>query len=78
MAAGLPAICPAVGGIPDLLAGRGWLTAPENQGSLEQVMQAVLENPGTIARMGTRCRDYVRANFDSTQLVERYRGLLID
>jgi glycosyltransferase involved in cell wall biosynthesis len=78
MAAGLTAICPAVGGIPDLLAGRGWLTTPENQSSMEQVMQAALEDSSSIAVMGARCRDYVRANFDSTRLVERYRKLLID
>jgi glycosyltransferase involved in cell wall biosynthesis len=77
MAAGLPAIYPAVGGIPDLLAGRGWLTAPGDQAALEEAMQAVLEHPGTIARMGARCRDYVRLNFDSRQIVERYRSLLM-
>jgi len=77
MAAGLPAICPAVGGIPDLLAGRGWLTAPGDQAALEEAMQAVLEHPDTIARMGARCRDYVRSNFDSRQIVERYRNLLM-
>jgi len=77
MAAGLPAICPAVGGIPDLLAGRGWLTAPGDQAALEEAMQAVLEHPDTIARMGARCRDYVRSNFDSRQIFERYRNLLM-
>jgi glycosyltransferase involved in cell wall biosynthesis len=77
MAAGLPAICPAVGGIPDLLAERGWLTVPGNQASLEQAMQAVLEDPGALAPAGARCRDYVRSNFDSRQIIEQYRRLLI-
>jgi glycosyltransferase involved in cell wall biosynthesis len=77
MATGLPAICPAVGGIPDLLAGRGWLTTPGDQASLEAAIQAVLEHPDTIAPMGARCRDYVRSNFDSRQIVERYRSLLV-
>jgi L-malate glycosyltransferase len=77
MASGLPAICPAVGGIPDLLAERGWLTTVGSQSSLEHAMQAVLENPGTIAAMGERCRDYVRANFNSAQVLEQYRRLLI-
>jgi glycosyltransferase involved in cell wall biosynthesis len=77
MAAGLPAICPAVGGIPDLISGRGWLTTPGDQASLEAALQAVMQHPDTIAGMGSRCRDYVRSNFDSRQIVERYRRLLL-
>ena len=77
MAAGLTAICPAVGGIPDLLAGRGWLTAPDDQASLEQALEAVLEDPGSVAPMGVRCRDYVRLHFDSRQIFEQYRRVLI-
>jgi glycosyltransferase involved in cell wall biosynthesis len=77
MAAGLPAICPAVGGIPDLIAGRGWLTTPGDQASLEAALQDVMLHPGTITDMGARCRDYVRSNFDSRQIVERYRRLLL-
>jgi len=77
MAAGLPAICPAVGGIPDLLAGRGWLTTPGDQASLEGAIHAVLEHPDTITPLGLRCRDYVRSHFDSRQVVEQYRRLLI-
>jgi glycosyltransferase involved in cell wall biosynthesis len=77
MATGLPAICPAVGGIPDLLEGRGWLTVPGDQSSLEAALQSVLEHPATIAAMGTRCREYVRAQFDSRQIFEQYRRLLI-
>jgi glycosyltransferase involved in cell wall biosynthesis len=77
MATGLPAICPAIGGIPELLAGRGWLTLPDNQASLEQTMQAVLEDPSRITVMGASCRQYVRSNFDSRLIVPQYRNLLI-
>jgi len=77
MASGLPAICPAVGGLPDLLAGRGWLTEPGDAASLEAAIQGVLDHPDTIASMGARCRDYVRSHFDSRQIVEQYRRLLI-
>lgn len=77
MAAGLPAICPALGGIPDLLAGRGWLTAAGDQASLEAGIQAVLEHPDAIAPLGARCRDYVRSHFDSRQIVEQYARLLV-
>jgi L-malate glycosyltransferase len=77
MAVGLPAICPAVGGIPDLLAGRGWLTAPGDARALEAAIQNVLEHPDAIAPMGARCRDYVRSNFDSREIVCEYRTLLV-
>jgi glycosyltransferase involved in cell wall biosynthesis len=77
MAMGLPGICPALGGIPDLLAGRGWLTTPNSQVSLEQALESVLKQPEMIAPLGAECRDYVRLNFDSRQIVEQYRRLLI-
>jgi len=78
MATGLPAICPAVGGLSDLLTGRGWLTVPGSQSSLELAMQAVLEDPAAIALTGALCRDYVRANFDSQRIVGQYERLLLD
>lgn len=77
MAAGLPAIAPAVGGIPDLLDGRGWLTAPGDRASLERALEAVVENPGSAVSLGARCRDYVRSHFDSAQIVEQYRRVLL-
>jgi len=78
MAMGLPAICPAVGGISDLLEGRGWLTTPGNRGSLEDAIQRAIENPAAIVPMGAQCREYVRANFNATQVVDQYRRLLLD
>jgi glycosyltransferase involved in cell wall biosynthesis len=77
MAAGLPAIAPAVGGIPDLLNGRGWITAPGDRASLERALEAVLADPEGVVSMGARCRDYVRMHFDSAQIVERYRRVLL-
>jgi glycosyltransferase involved in cell wall biosynthesis len=77
MAMGLPAISPAVGGVCDLLAGRGWLTAPGSPAALENALQAVLENPDSIAASGARCREYVCANFDSRRIVGQYQSLLL-
>jgi len=77
MATGLPAICPALAGITDLLDGRGWLTTPGSQSALESAMRAVLDEPEAIASIGARCRDYVRRNCDSSQSVEPYSTLLL-
>ncbi len=78
MATGLPAICPAVGNIPSMIAGRGWLTDPSDPMSLENAMQFVLDNPAAVEESGRRCSAYVRENFDSRRSAERYRQLLLN
>jgi glycosyltransferase involved in cell wall biosynthesis len=77
MAVGLPAICPAVGNIPSILAGRGWLTDASDQVSLENAMQFVLENPTAVVEAADRCRTFVCENFDSQRSIDRYRQLLL-
>jgi glycosyltransferase involved in cell wall biosynthesis len=78
MATGLPAICPAVGNIPSMIAGRGWLTDPSDPVSLESVMDYVLQNPAAVADAGSRSCSYVRENFDSQRSIHRYRQLLLN
>lgn len=78
MAIGLPAICPAVGNIPSMIAGRGWLTDSSNLVSLESAMHYVLQNPAAVADAAGRCSAYVRENFDSQRSIDRYRALLLD
>jgi glycosyltransferase involved in cell wall biosynthesis len=78
MAMGLPAICPAVGNIPSMIAERGWLTDPADPVSLENAMHFVLENPAEVADAGGRCTTYVRENFDSQRSIDRYRQLLLN
>lgn len=77
MAMGVPGICPAVGGIPDILRGRGWLTVPRDQQSLQAAMHFVLKNPGEIVAMDALCREYVRAHFEAGRIAERYKRLLV-
>ena len=76
MAVGLPAICPAVGNIPSMIDGRGWLTDSSDPASLEAVMQYVLQNPAKVVEAGRTCATYVRENFDTQRSVDRYRMLL--
>jgi len=77
MATGLPAIGPAVGGIPDMLKGRGWLTIPGDQSSLESAIESVLNHPHAIPMLGQLARQYVKSNFDSQRATARYRELLV-
>ena len=78
MAAGLPAICPAVGNIPSMIRGRGWLTDPSDPVSLENAIDFVLQNPAAVAEAGSSCSAYVRENFDSQRSIDRYRQLLLN
>lgn len=78
MAAGLPGICPAVGGIPDMLDGdRGWLFLPQDKGSLEAALKQVLRSPSVIAGRGDSGREYVRRNYDVARVGEQYLRLFI-
>jgi glycosyltransferase involved in cell wall biosynthesis len=77
MAMGLPGLCPAVGGIPEILAGRGWLTAPNDARSLREAIRFVLDHPEQITSFGVSCRAYVRSHFDSRPIAARYRELLV-
>ena len=76
MAMGIPAICPDVGGIPDMLEGRGWLTRAGDQGSLQAAIEFVMDNPAEIRVREAACREYVRSQFDAALATERYRRLL--
>jgi glycosyltransferase involved in cell wall biosynthesis len=78
MAIGLPAISPAVGNIPSMIAGRGWLTDPSDPASLENAMLHVLQNPASVEEAGRGCAKYVRENFDARRSVERYLQLFLD
>lgn len=76
MAVGLPAICPAVGNIPSMIDGRGWLTDSSDPASLEGAMHYALKNPAKVVEFGRTCATYVRENFDTQCSVDRYRLLL--
>jgi glycosyltransferase involved in cell wall biosynthesis len=78
MATGLPAISPAVGNIPRMIEGRGWLTDSSDPTSLENAMRYILENPQAVVEASLGCSEYVRENFDSRRSMDRYRRLLLD
>ena len=77
MATGLPAICPAVGDIPAIIEGRGWLTEPGNPSSLERIMRSVMEDPRSVEAAGQASRVYVREHFDARNVASSYRRWLL-
>src|SRR5262249_39555629 len=77
MAVGLPAICPAVGDISEIIRDRGLLTVPDSRESLESALHYALEDPKTLENLGRDCRAYVSQNYDARRSAERYLQMLL-
>lgn len=77
MSTGLPAISTGVGGIPDMLSGRGWITRPGDALAFEAAIERVLDDPAAIGALGPLCREYVRTQYDAAHVAERYREILL-
>lgn len=73
---GVPGICPAVGGIPEILRDRGWLTQPDDQASLEAALTSALDHPAAVSALDEPCREYVRSHFDAERISQRYHAIL--
>jgi len=77
MAAGLPVVSTAVGGVPELVrAGvTGLLVPSEDAGALAQAMQALVDDPVRRQAMGEAARQYAVAHFDIRHTVRGYEQL---
>jgi glycosyltransferase involved in cell wall biosynthesis len=65
MAAGLPVVASAVGGVPELLdEGTGRLVPPGDPAALAEALQGVLADPGLRSRLGRAARARVEERFD--------------
>jgi glycosyltransferase involved in cell wall biosynthesis len=76
MCAGLPAISTAVGGVPALLAGRGWLTRADEPQTLEAALLDAVASPQKAAHFGERAHAYVAAEYDHPRIVRSYQEVL--
>ena len=77
MAAGLPVVSTAVGGVPELVrAGvTGLLVPSEDAGALAQAMQALVDDPVRRQAMGAAARQHAVAHFDIRHTVRGYKQL---
>ena len=58
MAAGVPTVATAVGGVPDMLSeGEAWLIAPESPGALAEALRSLLADREAAARRGEAARE---------------------
>jgi glycosyltransferase involved in cell wall biosynthesis len=81
MAAGVPVVASAVGGIPDLVhhGVNGLLVAPRDSLELLRALRRLLREPALAARLGAAGRETVRARHAPERVLERlgtvYRAL---
>jgi glycosyltransferase involved in cell wall biosynthesis len=71
MAAGLPAVATAVGGIPDVVADgvNGVLIEPGDVGTLVRVLRKLLDDRMLRSRLGAAARETVRLRFDADHVI---------
>lgn len=77
MTSGLPVVCTAVGGVPDLIAnGReGFLLPADDLKGLSGAMTFLLRSPETRRSMGRAAAQRARENFDVSRMVHEYEQL---
>ena len=77
MAAGLPVVATAVGGVPELLedAVHGFLVHPGDAPAMSRALLYLMHNPGERARMGQAAAIRARDRFDHRQMVKAYEAL---
>ena len=76
MCMGLPAICTAVGGIPELLEGRGWLTRSGDGPCLESALLEAVAQEEKRVQFGLRAKHYVQSRYDYREIVRQYQDVL--
>ena len=72
MSAGVPAVCTAVGGLPELIEDgvTGHLVAPRDPAGLAEGVLRVLEPPGRAAEMGAAARRRLEERFTLQRCVD--------
>jgi glycosyltransferase involved in cell wall biosynthesis len=77
MAAGLPVVSTAVGGVPELVreGETGLLVPPNDAGALARALQALMDNPARRQAMGAAARQHAVAHFDIRHTVRGYEQL---
>jgi glycosyltransferase involved in cell wall biosynthesis len=77
MAAGLPVVATAVGGIPEILgnSGAGLLVPPSDAAALATALSGLLSDPSQAQAMGQRGRRRVQEEFSLERLLDKLENL---
>jgi glycosyltransferase involved in cell wall biosynthesis len=76
-AAGVPAVCTAVGGLPEMIAERktGFLVPPNDPAAVADSLDRILSNPPLAAAVGGAGRNEVRARYSRAATFRKYVDL---
>jgi len=75
MRSGVPVVSFAVGGIPDVLDGAGWLVAPGDLAALAGAIDEVLARPAEAGRRAALGRERITQRFGRAQWLDAYSEL---
>ncbi|CUU05293.1 MAG: glycosyltransferase [Fimbriimonadales bacterium] len=76
MAAGLPVVATAVGGVPELVEpGTGILVPPRDAEALAHAMETLCRDPALRQQMGQKARAVAQARFDIRTMAQQYELL---
>jgi glycosyltransferase involved in cell wall biosynthesis len=80
MAAGVPVVASAVGGVPEVVADgtSGFLTAPGDVATLSRLLRKLLIERHVGARVGAAARETVRARFAPDKALARLEEVYIE
>ncbi|MCB9914482.1 MAG: N-acetyl-alpha-D-glucosaminyl L-malate synthase BshA [Planctomycetes bacterium] len=80
MAAGVPVLAPAVGGLPEVLRDgvEGRLVPPDDRAAWSAALRELLGDPALRARLGAAGRARAVARFGREEIVARYRALYVE
>jgi glycosyltransferase involved in cell wall biosynthesis len=78
LAQGVPAVCTAVGGVPEVTGGAAWLVPGGDDGLAERLaeaMRTILADAGLARTLGTRGIERARQGLDADAVAERFERL---
>ncbi len=76
MAARLPVVATAVGGVPDVLPeSMGWWAPPENPAALAEAMRAAMSDRSRATTRGLRAEERLREEYDGETWLSRYEDV---
>jgi sugar transferase (PEP-CTERM/EpsH1 system associated) len=80
MAAGLPVVATAVGGVPEMIDSgvQGILVPPRSAGALADALRTLIRNPALRQAMSAAGKVRARERFGEESMLERYRELFRD
>ena len=80
MAAGLPPVCTAVGGVPELIAHgqTGLLVPPNDETALAEALLRLIESPDLRQQLGSAARTYALQHFDISAMARAYEQFYLE